>query len=168
MMSGIYGDEVDKSIGPTISKADFRRIAGRYRIIHLATHGILVSKNPMESSIVLGSKPLGIANKRAGKITDATKSSDKLLTVSSEQLLSAREVMELRLRADLVVLSACHTAGGGVSEGEGMIGLTWAFAAAGVPTVVASQWAVSDRTTADLMQDFHRRLQTYRQKAAPA
>jgi CHAT domain-containing protein len=72
--------------------------------------------------------------------------------------------MELRLRADLVVLSACHTAGGGVSEGEGMIGLTWAFAAAGVPTVVASQWAVSDRTTADLMQDFHRRLQTYRQK----
>jgi CHAT domain-containing protein len=42
--------------------------------------------------------------------------------------------------------------------------LTWAFAAAGVPTIVASQWAVPDTTTADLMEDFHRRLSNSRRK----
>lgn len=58
------------------------------------------------------------------------------------------------LHADLVVLSACETARGHVGEGEGMIGLTWAFFAAGVPTTVASQWKVASESTTKLMLAF--------------
>jgi len=157
MMPNVYGNRVEILIGPAGTKSNFQRVAGRFRIIHLATHGILSSTTPMESSIVLGPESPKNSTRANGR-------PDKLLKVSSDQLLSAREVMEMRLRADLVVLSACDTAGGSLSEGEGVIGLTWAFAAAGVPTVVASQWAIHDRTTADLMEVFHRRLQSYRQK----
>jgi CHAT domain-containing protein len=164
MVSNFYGNEVEKLTGPNATKAEFQRIAERYRIIHFATHGILNSKRPMDSSIVLESGRPERANDRSKINTSVKNGSDKLLIISNDQLLSAREVMEMRLQAELVVLSACDTAGGGISEGEGMIGLTWAFAAAGVPTIVASQWAVPDKTTADLMEDFHQRLQRYSQK----
>jgi len=66
--------------------------------------------------------------------------------------------MSLKLQAELVVLSACNTAEGRVGDGEGMIGMTWALAAAGTPTVVASQWQVNSCSTTDLMVAFHREL----------
>jgi len=56
------------------------------------------------------------------------------------------------------VLSACETARGRVSAGEGMIGLTWAFFVAGTPTTVVSQWKVDAAATSELMVDFHRNL----------
>jgi CHAT domain-containing protein len=68
--------------------------------------------------------------------------------------------MNLELRADLVVLSACETARGRVSRGEGMIGLTWALFVAGAPTTVVSQWKVRSDSTAQLMIEFHRRLRS--------
>jgi CHAT domain-containing protein len=66
--------------------------------------------------------------------------------------------MQLALHADLVVLSACQTARGRIGAGEGMIGMSWAFFVAGVPTMVASQWKVDSASTAKLMIDFHKRL----------
>ena len=66
--------------------------------------------------------------------------------------------MTLDLKADVVVLSACETARGRISHGEGMIGLTWALFVAGAPTTVVSQWKVRSDSTADLMIAFHRRL----------
>src|SRR5207253_5912690 len=66
--------------------------------------------------------------------------------------------MRLDLHADLVVLSACDTARGRFGAGEGMIGMSWAFFVAGVPTMVASQWKVDSASTAKLMIDFHKRL----------
>jgi CHAT domain-containing protein len=73
-------------------------------------------------------------------------------------LLEAREIINLDLSADLAVLSACQMARGWVGAGEGVIGLSWAFFVAGVPTIVASQWKVDSASTTNLMIDFHRRL----------
>jgi CHAT domain-containing protein len=77
---------------------------------------------------------------------------------NDDGLLEAREIMRLDLHADLVVLSACETARGRIGAGEGMIGMSWAFFVAGVPTMVASQWKVNSESTAKLMIDFHKRL----------
>jgi transposase len=86
--------------------------------------------------------------KRAGAQNDS----------NDDGLLEAREVMQLDLQADLVVLSACQTARGRIGAGEGMVGMSWAFFVAGVPTMVASQWKVDSASTAKLMVDFHKRL----------
>ena len=66
--------------------------------------------------------------------------------------------MQLDLKADLAVLSACETARGRFGAGEGVIGLTWALFVAGVPTTVVSQWQVESASTRDLMLHFHRAL----------
>ncbi len=66
--------------------------------------------------------------------------------------------MQLDLKAELVVLSACETACGRFGAGEGMIGLTWALFVAGVPTTVVSQWQVEAASTRDLMVSFHRAM----------
>ena len=69
--------------------------------------------------------------------------------------LTAREIFDLDLSAEMVVLSACNTARGEKRNGEGVVGLTWALFVAGVPTTVASQWAVPSNSTAKLMVAFH-------------
>ena len=70
--------------------------------------------------------------------------------------------MQLDLKADLAVLSACETARGRTSAGEGVIGLTWALFVAGAPATVVSQWEVESASTRDLMLGFHRQLQAPR------
>ena len=74
--------------------------------------------------------------------------------------VSAKEIMQLKLQADLVILSACETGLGRIGTGEGMIGLTWAFMNAGAAATVVSQWEVRDDSTADLMIAFHRNLKS--------
>jgi len=63
--------------------------------------------------------------------------------------------MGMELKASMAVLSACDSARGHVGAGEGLIGMTWALFVAGVPTTVASQWAVPSNSTAKLMVAFH-------------
>jgi CHAT domain-containing protein len=76
-------------------------------------------------------------------------------------------MMNLDLRhADLIVLSACETARGRVSAGEGVIGMTWALFVAGCPSTVASEWKVETGSTARLMVAFHRGLRSRVGKAA--
>ena len=77
---------------------------------------------------------------------------------SEDGLLEAWELMQLDLRADFAVLSACETARGRFGAGEGMIGLTWAMFMAGVPAIVVSQWKVEAASTRDLMLSFHSQL----------
>jgi CHAT domain-containing protein len=107
--------------------------AAAARVIHFATHGTLNNGSPMYSHLVLAR---GDANE--------------------DGLLEAWELMQMDLRAELAVLSACDTARGRVGAGEGMIGLTWALFVAGVPTTVVSQWQVESASTRDLMVSFHR------------
>ena len=109
--------------------------AGQVSILHLATHGVLNNASPMYSH-------LAFAEGGAGE----------------DGLLEAWELMQLDLKADLAVLSACETARGRIGAGEGMIGLSWAMFIAGVPSIVVSQWKVESAGTRDLMVDFHRAL----------
>ncbi len=119
--------------------------AGGYRILHLATHGILNDSSPMYSRVLL-SQADGDANE--------------------DGLLEAWEIMKMDLKADLAVLSACETARGRVGAGEGMIGLSWALFVAGCPTTVVSQWKVESTSTTELMVEFHRQLKS--QMASPS
>ena len=67
--------------------------------------------------------------------------------------------MQLDLNADLIVLSACETARGRISAGEGLVGLSWAFFVAGSPTTVTSQWKVESASTTEIMLGFYRQIQ---------
>ena len=72
--------------------------------------------------------------------------------------MRATEIADLDLNCDLVILSACETGRGQLSSGEGVIGLSRSFFIAGARSVVVSQWAVSDISTAQLMKDFYQQL----------
>ena len=109
--------------------------------LHFATHGFLNDAAPLLSSIVLAQPDK--CDPKAGK---------------EDGFLTAREVFDLQLQSDLVTLSACNTGRGGIRTGEGMVGLSWAFFVAGVPTQVVSQWSVDDAATAQLMRGFYTRL----------
>jgi CHAT domain-containing protein len=109
---------------------------GRYRIVHFATHGLINSEHPELSGLVLS------------LLDENGKSQDGFLRMS--------EIFNLRLSADLVVLSACQTALGKEIKGEGLVGLTRGFMYAGAERVVASLWQVDDQATAQLMRYFYR------------
>ena len=107
----------------------------RYRIVHFATHGLLNNVHPELSGIVLS-------------LVDNTGQ-------PQNGFLRLHEVYNLKLRADLVVLSGCRTALGKDVRGEGLIGLTGGFMYAGTPRVAVSLWTVSDEATAELMRRFY-------------
>jgi CHAT domain-containing protein len=87
--------------------------------------------------------------------------SEKSTTDRNEDgLLEAWEMKDLDLNADMVILSACETARGKLSAGEGVIGMSWALFIAGAPTTVVSQWKVESSSTTELMLEFHRQLLT--------
>ncbi len=124
-------------LGREASESAFKSEARDFRVLHLAAHSIVDDGAPMFSSIVL-----------------ATAGNDPL----EDGLLEAREIADLKLQADLAVLSGCETARGKITPGEGIVGLSWAFLVAGVPTTVVSQWKVVSESTAALMLAFHGRL----------
>jgi CHAT domain-containing protein len=106
------------------------------KILHLATHGLLDNvRDDMPGAIALA--PSGQDN----------------------GLLSAGEIFDLKLNLDLVVLSACDT-GRGKITGDGVVGLSRSFFAAGTSSVLVSLWAVNDGSTNALMSEFYRQLQT--------
>ncbi|MGI8997186.1 MAG: CHAT domain-containing protein, partial [Pyrinomonadaceae bacterium] len=72
--------------------------------------------------------------------------------------LRLNEIYNLKLNAELVVLSACRTGLGKEIKGEGLIGLTRGFMYAGSPRVVASLWKVDDVATAELMKRFYQKM----------
>lgn len=116
----------DRAIGDDLSD---------YRIIHFAAHGLLNSRHPELSGIVLSLVD------RQGRPQNG--------------FLRLNEVYNLKLRAELVVLSACQTGLGKEIRGEGLVGLTRGFMYAGSPRVVASLWKVDDAATAELMKRFY-------------
>ena len=112
------------------------RDLSKYRIIHVATHGLLNAERPQFTGVVLSL----VGNK------------------TGDGFLRTDEVFNLHLGGPLVMLSACETGLGKEKRGEGVMGLTRAFMYAGAPTVGVSLWSVADRSTAELMTDFYRRL----------
>ena len=110
----------------------------RYRIVHLATHGVLDADRPELSGIVLSQVD------PQGRPQDG--------------LLRAHELYRLHLPAELVVVSACRSALGREIPGEGLVGLTRGFLYAGARRVLVSLWEVEDRATAELMRLFYREM----------
>lgn len=82
----------------------------------------------------------------------------------NDGLLRAEEIFNLQLNANLVVLSACDTGRGNIT-GDGIVGLSRSFVAAGVPSTIVSLWAVPDVPTAFLMAEFYRQWQQQPDKA---
>ena len=101
---------------------------GRYDVIHFAAHAEANRLSPLDSAIILSGE-----NFR----------------------LFARNIIGLKLRADLVTLSACRSSGARTYAGEGLVGLTWAFLQAGSRNVVAGLWDVADESTSLLMDQFY-------------
>jgi len=108
-----------------------------YRVLHIATHGLLDAMRPQFSGLVLSQ----VGNK-----------------IDDDGFLRTGEVFNLKLGNPLVMLSACETGLGKVKRGEGVIGLSQAFMYAGAPTVGVTLWSVADKPTAELMSDFYQRL----------
>ena len=120
----------------------------RFRILHFATHSLLDDERPELSGIVLSLVD------RAGRRQNG--------------ILRLYEIYNLRLNADLVVLSGCRTALGQEIKGEGLIGLTRGFFYAGAPRVLASLWQIDDRTGAAFMKPFYEAMLVRHERPAAA
>ena len=132
-------------VGSRATESSFKKLADGFDLIHLATHGYFNKTNPLLSGLQL----------------EADNSDDGRLEV--------HEIMELRLKANLVTLSACDTAVGSgyfsdIPPGDDLVGLTRAFLSTGTPSVLASLWEVNDRSAVTFMDNFYGQLR-YNDKA---
>jgi CHAT domain-containing protein len=125
-------------IGVDATKRELLQIdLGRFRFVHFATHGFFpVEPGIREPALVLS--------------YDGKEEERMMLTLS--------EILQLKLHAEMVVLSACNTGSGRVTRAEGVASLGTAFLAAGASSVTMSLWKVDDKSTAILMQEFYRNL----------
>ena len=122
-------DQVTVFEGKQASEKNFKQSdLQEYKRIHFASHGLIDEEKPEFSALVLSGDEKG----------------------SEDGYLTMREVFDLKLNADLVVLSACKTGLGKEVRGEGVTGISRAFLCAGTPSVLVSLWDVYDRSTARL------------------
>ncbi|MBS4056616.1 MAG: CHAT domain-containing protein [Bacteroidales bacterium] len=128
--------------GKQASKAEFIQRANNYEILHLAMHTQINDENPLYSRLIFNPD------------------SDSIDHFS----LSTYELYNLKLNANLVVLSACNTGWGNLQQGEGIMSLTRGFIYAGVPSIVMTTWEVHDQSGAELMSDFYTNLSEGRKK----
>ena len=117
--------------GEDAAKQTWIAQAPDFRVLHIATHGVLNPANPMYSWLQMA---------------------------GTAEVMEARDIVRMNLHADVAVLSACDTARGVVSLGEGLVGMSWAFLVGGVASTVVSQWAVDSGPTSRMMTAFHQRL----------
>ncbi|PHN00617.1 CHAT domain-containing protein [Flavilitoribacter nigricans] len=126
----------DALYGAAATKKRFWDLAYNYRVLHLATHG---KADPRVGDYsYLAFAPL----------------SDSL----DNELLYVRDLYNLPLNADMVVLSACETGMGELQRGEGMVSMARAFAYAGAKSMVTTLWPVNDRSMQELMVAFYQNL----------
>ena len=125
-------------IGKAANKATVINQMPQARFIHLATHGLLTTNNGDAPGAIV------LAPDRPNQVNDG--------------LLTPTEILEMKLKAELVVLSACDTAKGDVTS-DGIVGLSRSLIAVGVPSVVVSLWAINDDSTSQWMSEFYRNLQ---------
>ena len=146
--SNLEDNEKDVYLGQEANEAAFKHHVrnGSVRVAHLATHGIVNRAEPIASCVVL--------------CPDADDTEDGYF--------QTLEVMSQPMDIGLVVLSACESARGRIGRGEGVVGLGRAFLASGAGGLVASLWAVSDQSTARLMEEFYGRMLNEKQPAGQA
>jgi CHAT domain-containing protein/Flp pilus assembly protein TadD len=128
--------EGDFLINKDATAESFARLAPSYAILHLSTHGVSDERMGDYSYVVF--------------YADTAESDKALFTV--------KQIYGLKLKSDLVVLSACETAKGELQKSEGVIGLSRAFIYAGARSVLSSLWLIDDSSTKDVMKNFYMRL----------
>lgn len=130
--------------GEAANEKRFKEEASKYAILHLAMHGILNDKHPILSSLAFTENG----------------------NLEEDNFLQAYEISQMKLQAELVVLSACETGYGKFKQGEGVMSLARSFMYAGVPSMVVSMWQVNDGSTAIIMSEFYKNLAEGMDKAA--
>ncbi len=128
--------ETEPFLRSRATKSQFEAVAAQYQILHLAMHAFMEENAPQFSKLLFTQNANGDENGQ----------------------LSAQELYNYELQADLVVLSACNTGLGKMKRGEGLMSLSHAFALAGVPATVMSLWKIPDQTTPALMVRFYQNL----------
>lgn len=137
----LFGSRVATFLGPAATESNLRVMGRRARVLHCAVHAVADPLFPMDSALFFTLPEDPTAPEEDG-------------------VLSAWEIVDtLAVEADVVVLSACGTARGEAVAGEGIIGLARAFQYAGARTLVVSQWAIPDRSTAQLMARHYEQLE---------
>lgn len=132
----------DYFINRDATEQKFYEVAGDYRIVHLATHGVADSRQGDYSYLAFAEQKDSIEN----------------------EFLYVRDIYNTSLNADLVVLSACETARGELQRGEGIISLARAFAYAGAKSMLTTLWVVDDVAIKDIMKDFYSNLHRGQEK----
>lgn len=122
--------------GEKANEETFKEEASNYAILHLAMHGTLNKQHPILSSLAFTEN--GAPNE--------------------DNFLQAFEISQMKLNAELVVLSACETGYGKFKQGEGVMSLARSFMYAGVPSMVVSMWQVNDGCTSIIMSSFYKNL----------
>ncbi|MFK7773293.1 MAG: CHAT domain-containing protein, partial [Saprospiraceae bacterium] len=130
----LWGGEY--KLGKTATKKYFKEHSPAYKIIHLSTHGVANTQSGTQSFLVFFNPE----------------------NEMSWDSLYVRELYDLQLNTDLVVLSACETNLGELQIGEGIISVARAFAYAGTKSVLATLWKVSDEDTKNLTVSFYDHL----------
>jgi CHAT domain-containing protein/tetratricopeptide (TPR) repeat protein len=154
--------------GAAATEAAVKRVAGP-RILHIATHGFFLpaqAERPVEDGpLALPSAPPPVTPAAGGPENPLLRSglvlagANQLSSGGDDGIMTALEAAGLDLwGTQMVVLSACETGVGKVSEGDGVHGLRRALVIAGTESLVMSLWQVDDRATRELMTGFYRRL----------
>jgi len=120
----------------------FKKLSGRYKVLHLAMHTQINNEDPMLSSLVFTQIPDG----------------------EDDGLLHTYEVYNMKLNANLTVLSSCSSGYGQLLSGDGVQSLARGFAYAGCPSVLMTLWEVADYSSVDVMTDFYKYLKKHRTK----
>jgi CHAT domain-containing protein len=124
-------------LGPKATESAVKRAdLAQYRIIHLAVHAFASNQDPNRSALVLLSDP----------------------AAGEDGFLQASEIVQLRLNADLVILSACDTGVGLIEGEEGIAALSRAFLLAGAKAVVSTLWSINDNYSLVVMSNFYKHL----------
>ncbi len=135
-LKSIFSDAVILT-GRRATRKHLIEFAPRARFLHLASHGYFRRDNPMFSFLKLADSQLNFYN-----------------------------LLDLKLNAEVVTLSACHTGINTVFPGDELQGLMRGFLYAGAPALVVSLWAVNDRSTAEFMGELYRQLHAGNAKRA--
>jgi CHAT domain-containing protein len=169
--------------GPQADRLRLEAYQSDFTVVHLATHGVSCADEPLDSFVVLAGLDAAATSvdRASEKVTVradprfpvwlpgfsrlAPPGSDSHTGIEYPGLLNARTIINrFTLRADLVSLSACQT-GLGRALGQGTIGFTRAFLAAGARSLLVSLWNVDDDSTRELMVAFYREYLRHGNKA---
>lgn len=128
--------DADVYISNAATESVFKRVSGRYKVLHLALHTLIDNDNPMYSKMAFSA------------VSDSIE----------DQMLNAYEVYNLDIQAQLAVLSSCNTGTGQLIKGEGVMSLARGFIFTGVPSVVMTLWEADDESATGLMPEFYNKL----------